>query len=125
MVRFRPSSESLFPELCGRPVMQRAEIGKPSIEFGTASVPRFSTSSMSHIKHVIFLNRNVDQQQLVPFPVEVAKLYMLQRASSEPELRKRQALTFDRLLEGGAFELCYTDLDWAIERLGQLVREGR
>jgi len=31
---------------------------------------------------------------------------------------------FDRLLEGGAFELRYTDLDWAVERLSQLVREG-
>lgn len=124
LVRFRPSSESLFPELCGRPVMQRAEIGKPSIELPTSSVSRFSTSSVSHIKHVVFLNRNVDQQELVPFPVEVAKLYMLQRASPEPELRKRQARMFDRLLEGGVFELRYTDLDWAVERLRQLVREG-
>jgi hypothetical protein len=125
LVRFRPSSEGLFPELRGRPVMQRAEIGKPSIEFPTSSVPRCITSSSSHVKHVIFLNRNVDQQELAPFPVEVAKLYMLQRASSEPELRKRQARKFDRLLEGGTFELRYTDLDWAVERLRQLVQEGR
>lgn len=124
LVRFRPSSESLFPELRGRPVMKRAEIGKPSIEYATASVPRFSTASKSKIDHVVFLNRNVDQQELVPFPVEVAKLYMLQRASSAPELRRRQARMFDRLLEGGAFELRYTDLDWAVERLSQLVREG-
>jgi hypothetical protein len=123
MVRFRPSSESLFPELSGRPVMQRAEIGKPSIEFATSSVPRFNTSSMSQIKHVVFLNRNVDRQELVPFPVEVAKLYMLQRASAEPQLRKRQARMFDRLLEGGVFELRYTDLDWAQEKLRQLIRE--
>jgi hypothetical protein len=124
MVRFRPSSESLFRELRGLPLMQRAEIGKPSIEFPTASIPLFSTSSNSRIKHVVFLNRNVDRQELVPFPVEVAKLYMLQRASSEPELRKRQACMFDRLLEGGVFELRYTDLDWAVERLRQLVQKG-
>ncbi|MGA2848209.1 MAG: aldolase [Terracidiphilus sp.] len=124
LVRFRPSSESLFPELSGRPVMQRAEIGKPSIEFATSSVPRFNTSSMSRIKHVLFLNRNVDRQELVPFPVEVAKLYMLQRASAEPQLRNRQARMFDRLLEGGVFEIRYTDLDWAVERLRLLVREG-
>jgi hypothetical protein len=115
----------MFPELRGRPVMQRAEIGKPSIEFATASVPRLSTSSMSHIKHVVFLNRNVDRQQLIPFPVEVARLYMLQRASPVTELRNRQARMFDRLLEGNVLELRYTDLEWAVDRLRQLVREGR
>jgi hypothetical protein len=125
MIRFRQSSENIFSELRGRPAMQRAEIGKPSIEFATASVPLFSTSSMSRIKHVVFLNRNVDKQELVPFPVEVARLYMLQRASSAPELRKRQARMFDRLLEGSVFELRYTDLDWAVERLHQLVFRGR
>ena len=124
LVRFRPASESLFPELRGRRVMQRAEIGKPSIEFATASVPLFSTSSLSRIKHVVFLNRNVDRQELAPFPVEVAKLYMLQRASSEQELRKRQSRMFDFLLEGGAFELRYTELNWAVDRLRQLVHEG-
>jgi hypothetical protein len=124
MVRFRPSSESLFRELRGLPVMQRAEIGKPSIEFATASVPLFSTSSISRIKHVVFLNRNVERQELVPFPVEVARLYMLQRASSEPELRKRQAQMFDLMLEGGVFELRCTSLDWAVERLRQLIRGG-
>jgi hypothetical protein len=31
---------------------------------------------------------------------------------------------FDRLLEGGVFELRYTDLDWAVERLRELVHEG-
>jgi hypothetical protein len=124
MVRFRSSSESLFPELRGRPVMKRAEVGKPSIEFATASAPSIKTSSTAHIKHVVFLNRNVDRHELVPFPVEVARLYMLQRASSVPELCNRQARMFDRLLEGGVFELRYTDLDWAVERLRELVHEG-
>jgi hypothetical protein len=31
----------------------------------------------------------------------------------------------DQLLECDAFELFYTDLDWAVERLGKLVREGQ
>jgi hypothetical protein len=125
LVRFRPASESLFPELRGKPVMQRAEIGKPSIEFATSSAARLSTSAYSHIRHVVFLNRNVDRQELAPFPVEVARMYMLQRASPVPELRERQTRMFDRLLEGIAFELRYTDLDWAVDRIRQLVREGR
>jgi hypothetical protein len=124
-VRFRPESESVFAELRGRPVMQRAEVGKPSIEFATVAARQFITSSTSHIRHIVFLNRSVHGHELVPFPVEVARLYMLQRASSIPATRRLQAQMFDRLLEGGAFELRYTDLDWAVERLGQLVREGR
>ncbi len=123
-VRFRPTAESIFPELSGRQTMQRAEVGKPSIEFATSSAQKIITSSTSRIRHIVFLNRNVHRQELVPFPVQVARLYMLQRASSVPELRRRQANMFDRLLERGAFELCYTNLDWAVERLGRLVREG-
>jgi hypothetical protein len=124
-LRFRPASESIFPELGGRQVMQRAELGKPSIEFATASAPQFKTSPATRIRHVVFLNRNDPRHEMVPFPTEVARLYLLQRASLVPELRERQTRMFDRLLEVGAFELCYTDLDWAIQRLSQLVREGR
>jgi hypothetical protein len=124
LVRFRPATESIYPELRGRPVIERVGVGKPSIEFATSNARQIITSSTSRIKHLVFLNRNVNRQELAPFPTEVARLYMLQRASSVPELRRRQASMFDRLLEDGAFELRYTDLDWAVERLRQLVREG-
>lgn len=126
LARFRPSTQDIFPELRGKPVMQRAEIGKPSIEFAIATVDarQFITSPVSKIRHVVFLNRNASQHRLVSFPIEVARLYMLQRASSVPEIRNRQARMFDRLLDGRAFELHYTNLDWAVERLRQLVREG-
>jgi hypothetical protein len=123
-VRFRQESESIFPELRGKPVMQRAEVGKPSIEFSTANARQFITSPTSPISHVVFLNRNVSRQELVPFPVEVARLYMMQRASSAPATRRLQSQMFDHLLECGAFELRYTELDWAVERLGQLASEG-
>jgi hypothetical protein len=42
-----------------------------------------------------------------------------------PEFLAAQICTADRLLENGAFELRYTDLYWAIHRLGRLAREGR
>ena len=124
-VRFRPASEDMFPELRGKDVMQRAEVGKPSIELATASDRQIVTSTTSQIRHVVFLNRNgLHRQEIIPFPTEVARIYMLQRASSVPQRRSRQAKMFDRLLEGGAIELRYTDLDWAVQRLSQLVREG-
>lgn len=123
-VRFRPPAKDMFHELHGREVMQRAEVGKPSIEFPITAGRRLLPSSTSCIQHIVFLNRNCHQHELVPFPREVARLYMLQRASCLPETRRRQAIMFDRLLESGVYELRYTDLDWAIERLSRLVREG-
>lgn len=125
LMRFRPGSQDIFPELRGMPVLQRAEVGKPSLEFGTALSQKIATSPTSRIRYVIFINRNVDQQELAPFPVEVARQYMLQRGSMYPPRRTRQTRMFDRLLECAVLELRYTDLDWAVERLSQLAREGR
>jgi hypothetical protein len=42
-----------------------------------------------------------------------------------PEMRKKHCGTIERLLEAEIFELRYTYLDWGIERLQRLVREGR
>ncbi len=123
-VRFRPASEKLFPELSGREVMRRAEVGKPSIEFPIASAQQFMTSTTSRIRQIVFINRNTQLHELVPFPPEVAKMYMLQYASCLPETRNRQAMMFDHLLVSGVYELRYTDLDWAVRRLTQLVRQG-
>jgi hypothetical protein len=123
-VRFRPAAKHFFEELHGREVMQRAEVGKPSIEFPTNAARQIVALSTSRIRHIVFLNRNTALHELVSFPAEVAKLYMLQRASCLPETRTRQAVMFNRLLEAGVYELRYTDLDWAVQRLTQLVREG-
>lgn len=123
-VRFRPASRQFFPELDGREVMQRAEVGKPSIEFPTREVRQLTTTATSRVQRIVFLNRNTDQRQLLPFPREVAKQYLLQHASCLPETRARQSKMFDRLLEAGVYELRYSDLDWAVQRLSQLVREG-
>jgi hypothetical protein len=42
-----------------------------------------------------------------------------------PETQAAQYAMIERLLELDVLELRYTDLDWAIERLQKLVREGR
>jgi len=122
--RFRPQSEKFFPELHGAAVTQRVDASKPSIEFSTVASHRLITSQSSQIRHIVFLNRNTPDHELVPFPPEVARLYLLQRASSVAELRGRQETMFDRLLGAGVYELRYTDLNWAIARLTQLAREG-
>ena len=124
LARFRPQAERFFPELRGTGVTQHVDASKPSIEFSTTASRRVMTSQSSRVRHIVFLNRNTPDHELVTFPKEVARLYLLQRASSVPEQRRRQETMFEHLLGGGVFELRYTDLNWAITRLSRLVREG-
>ena len=124
--RFRPSAAALFPELLGRKVIQRAEVGKPSIELPTAPLRNIDISHTSHINYVVFLNRrNPARQELTSFPTQVAKYSMLQVMSTLPTTLKVQTAMIDTLLNGGALELHYSDLRWAVERLAQLAEEGR
>lgn len=125
-VRFRPSAEALFPELQGRPVLQRAETGKPSVELSTTPFAHLKTAFSSNVGHVVFLNRQSGERpELVPLPTEVASAYIFQRGIGVPEVAERQVAAVDRLLARGVFELHYTDLDWAICRLARLAQEGR
>jgi hypothetical protein len=124
-LRFRPSAGALFPELQGLPILHRAETGKPSLEVSTAPLARVATSQYSRVKYVVFLNRaNVCEQELVAFPADAAKLTMMQRVYGTPDAMAAKNAMVDQLLRQGALELRYTDLDFAIERLGRLVREG-
>jgi hypothetical protein len=124
--RFRPSASELFGELKGRPVAQRMQSGKPSIELKTTALQNIATSSTSHVNHVVFLNRRSGgRQELAPFPTEVAKYFMLQQLVSPAPALKIQTAMIDSLLSAGALELRYSDLNWAIDRLARLAEEGR
>ena len=124
-MRFRPSAVELFAELKGREIMQRAQVGKPSIELNTSPLRNIAVSPTSHINHVVFLNRrNARRQELVRFPTEVAKYSMLQVLFGLPSVRKIQTGMIDNLLNSGALELRYSDLDWAVDRLARLAEEG-
>jgi hypothetical protein len=123
--RFRPSAEELFPELQGRPTMQRSEIGKPSVEWTTGQLSQIATAFSSPIRHMVFLNRCVGTSpELVAFPRDVARAFILQRKMGIPETAEMQLAAVDRLLDRGVCELRYSNLDWAVERLARLVHEG-
>jgi hypothetical protein len=124
-VRFRPTAEALFPELHGLSTIQRAGVGKPSLELPTHSRSAISTSMAANIKHVVFLKRHVSTQEVVEFPRAVARLYMEQRVHCLPYGVSEQMASIDRLLETEIQELRYNELDWAIKELSRLVREGR
>lgn len=124
--RFRPSAVELFTELKGKEIIQRVQVAKPSIELNLQPLRGISTSFTSRINHVVFLNRrNVARQDLVDFPADTARYSMVQTLFSEPPTLKTQHKMIDHLLECGAFELRYRDLDWAIDRLTRLSDRGR
>jgi hypothetical protein len=123
--RFRPSAINLFSELAGRETIQRAQVGKPSIELNLQPFCSISASFTSRINHVVFLNRqDVTRQELLQFPVEVARYSMHQVLYGAPETLRVQKEMIDHLLAAGTLELRYKNLDWAIERLSLLAERG-
>lgn len=124
-VRFRPSAEALFPQLRGREVMKRAGVGKPSIELPIMDGDTIRTSSTAKARYMVFLERNVDKEELCPFPSEVVSMYLWQTVRCMPYETDRHLKAIHSLLELKTFALRYNSLDWAVERLKQLAHEGR
>ena len=124
-VRFRPTTVELFPELEGLEVTPRAA-GKPSIELPTAPMPHMSCTQNAQVDYIVFINRHSGgEQELRPYRKDVSRYAMRQTFYGLPEMRKKHDQTIERLLEAEVFELRYTDLDWGIDRLQRLVREGK
>lgn len=124
-MRFRPSAQALFPELHGCDVMQRAGVGKPSIEWATAADPGIVTSGTAIVRHIVFLNRTARTRELAAFPTAVARLFMLQQVyCSMPYLEQLHSEAIDNLLRVGVYELRYDDLGWAVDRLRLLALEN-
>ena len=121
-VRFRPATAELFPELRGQELTPRME-GKPSIEMETASLPMVCAPS-AQADFLVFLNRRAGgPPELLPYRKDVARYYMRQ-IHGTPESLPVHHQAIERLLMVPVFELRYSDLDWAIDRLRTLVREG-
>ncbi len=124
-VRFREAAVDLFPEL-GRQAPTRRATGELAIELATEVVSEISTSLTSSVDYVVFLNR----RDTLPagfgsVPKEAARAWFGQVIThGEEESRRAQKTALGRLLEKPILELRYRDLDWAIDRLEGMVREG-
>lgn len=124
-IRLRDSGVQLFPELEGRLITPRAT-GKPSIEIPTADLPDFLTAESAIVKSVIFLNRrNVETPGLFPFSREAALSWFNQFPFKTTASYPAQEAAIRNLLDVEIYELRYTDLDWAIQRLETLALAGR
>jgi len=124
-VRFRPSAGKLFPEVDGREITPRAA-GKPSIELPTAMMPEIACVPTAQVDYLVFLNRRVPEPpMLTRHSKDAARHSMRQVLYGSAESLATQYAAIERLLTAEIFELRYSDLDWAIERLETLTREGR
>src|SRR5271170_7432415 len=125
LVRFRPTAAELFPEVRGLEITPRAA-GKPSIELPTASIPNLVCAPTTRVDFVVFLNRRAEGPRgLVPYRKDVARQSIRQVPLGPPKSRARKYAAIENLLTAEIFELRYTDLDWAVDRLRTLVKEGQ
>jgi hypothetical protein len=123
-LRFRPSAVDIFPELSGLPVVPRI-LGRPSIELATAQMANIRRLESTRVEFVVFLNRRMPgAAELVHMRADGARQYMRQVLFGSPETLSAQYADIDQLLSANVFELRYESLEWAVERLGHLVREG-
>jgi hypothetical protein len=122
-IRFRDSGVQLFPELEGRSITPRVT-GKPSIEVSTLEFPELITSDSACVDYIVFLNRrNAATPGLHPFSGEAALRWFLEASLLSVGAAAEAAVR--NLVGIEVFELRYTDLDWAVERLEQLALTGR
>jgi hypothetical protein len=122
--RLRDSGVQLFPELEGRPITPRAT-GKPSIVIPTVELPGLVTAESAIIRSIVFLNRqDVTEPELVVASRENAISWFSQSPFGGTTSFAEQRASIRHLLEVPIYELRYTDLDWAIERLNTLALTG-
>lgn len=122
--RLRDSGALLFPELEGRPITARAA-GKPSLEIPTTELPRVAKAQSAIVHALVFLNRqNVIKPELVSLSQDSVRPWFYQFPYTNTTSTARQLAAIDSLFDLPVYELRYTDLDWAIERLNQLTQHG-
>lgn len=120
-VRLRPEAARFFPEMRDLPITPRAA-GKPSVEIAASGgITKFPDS---HIDHIVFLNRRSGRETLCPYRVDAARGFFLQTAWGMPEHQPERERDLDALLTARLHELHYSDLDWAVDRLRQMVEEN-
>jgi hypothetical protein len=124
-VRFRPSAAELFPEVEGLDLTPRAA-GKPSIELLTAPMKNIACAQTARVDYLVFLNRRAPgPPELRRYRTDVARYFLRQVLYGSAESLAVQYEALERLLAAEIFELRYTDLNWAVDRLEMLAREGR
>lgn len=120
--RFRPSAQTLFPELTNYQLTPRLE-GKPSIEVPITELPVASTATEATVNFIIYLNRHSSGAgTLIPTPRGTATWRARQELYSAGEIRAKHEEILETLFDTPTFELHYWHLNDAIEALDSLMR---
>jgi len=120
--RFRPSAQTLFPELSGRSLTPRAR-GKPSIEVPTSEMENILSAEEATIHNIVFLNRRPSSSaQLKPLSRNVAIEYFRQHVYPEEVIGLSQTVALEQLSAVDTYELRYSDLARAVAQLDRLAR---
>jgi hypothetical protein len=122
-VRFRPSAAELFQEIKDMEITPRAA-GKPSIELPTAPMG-IACAQTVRVDFMVFLNRRTGTEKLVPYSRDVARHFVRQELYGPADSLALQYEAIEQLLTADVFELRYTDVNWAIDRLQALVQNGQ
>jgi hypothetical protein len=124
LVRLRPAAAQFFPEIAGMEITPRAA-GKPSIELPTVPIASISRVESTSVDFLVFLNRHTGgPPELVPHRRDKARAYLRQVLFGSGEQLAMQYDVLERLLTAQVFELRYTELNWAVDRLQTLLRKG-
>jgi hypothetical protein len=124
-MRFRESGAGLFPELKKHRVTRRST-GKVGIELATATLPQIRRICECPVDYLVFLNRGeTGKPRLTGFPKNEAMQWLEQLNTwGGADLREARRVSFRKLLSAEIFELSYSGLTAAVERLETLVRTG-
>jgi HPr serine kinase-like protein len=141
LLRLRPDAPAHFPQLENRAVILRQN-GEFGFEIPTAELPNITTAFTCEIDHVVFLNRDRDSSATIsPLSKDSARKWMndvlditftcsanaagnrTELFLADPKAREEQKESVEELLSGGIHELCYSDLDPAIDCLESIVRD--
>jgi len=121
-MHFRDSAAAILPELKSRLIPTNAP-GEISIEVRTADLPAIQTAYHSRVAAVVLLNRGAGgPARLVAIPAEQA-CERLERELPlfETPVYDEHRASLRHLVEAGAYELRYGDLDEAVQVLESLV----
>ena len=121
-MHFRETAAAILPELKDR-LIPTNEPGEISIELRTADLPGIRTAFQSRVAAVVLLNRGAGgPARLVPIPPAQAceRLERELPLFEQPVFEAHRA-SLRHLVEVGAYELRYGDLDEAVQLLESLV----
>jgi hypothetical protein len=124
-IRFRESAINLFPELRAKQLAPTFT-GEMAIELPTSDLPEIKTTLECSIDYIAFLNRGPGgPARLLPFPKETALEWFEQFIfCREQDVVDAHKASLRNLLTAQIFELRYSDLDSAVQRLESLVHCG-